>query len=51
MCSAVRLCQVSGGDMALNSLLRDVTLSLKLPLLYRALKQLECMVKLRVSFL
>ena len=51
MCSAVRLSQISRGDMALNSLLRDVALNLKLPLSYRALKQLECMAKLRVSFL
>ena len=51
MCSAARLCQVSGGDVALNSLLRDVALNLKLPLSYRTLKQLKCMAKLRVSFL
>ena len=51
MCSAARLCQISGGDVALNSLLRDVALNLKLPLSYRTLKQLECMAKLRVSFL
>ena len=51
MCSAARLCQVSGDDVALNSLLRYVALNFKLALSYRALKQLECMVKLRVSFL
>ena len=38
-----------GGDVALNALAR-ANLGLKLSLSCRALKQLECMAKLRVSF-
>ena len=48
MCSALRPSQVMGGDVASNSLL-ITSLSLKLPLSCRALKNLE-MAKLRVSF-
>ena len=44
MCSAARLCLVSGDDVAFNSLLRHVALNLKLPLA-------KGMAKLRESFL